>query len=230
MANFEYIKGKTLKWEGELSNRTDDNASRNPSPCTYDGTKGWHTNKGVTWGTFVDSARVLGYEPNCDNFIKMPQGIWYNIAKKQFWDSLNLDNLKSNGVAFQLFSWHWGAGKGWFNRMQRYLTSKGISWNQKASTLADAINQVIDKQGEKQTIDDLDAQQKEFYKSLNQPANIRGWLNRIEDTTKYAYSYIGQKISKVYSENKKNINYTLIGVGLIALSFFAWKQYKKFNK
>ena len=140
---------------------------------------------------------------------------------------MNLDTLKSNGVAFQLFSWKWGAGSGWYNRMQRYLSSKGVNWDKQSSTLADAINQVIDKQGEKQTIDDLDAQQKEFYTSLNQPVNIRGWINRIEDTTRYAYGYIGKKIGEIYSGNKKKINYTLIGIGLIALSIFAWKQYKK---
>jgi hypothetical protein len=168
----------------------------------------------------------LGFAPNCDNFIKMPDAIWDKVAKNQFWDTLNLDNIKSNGVAFQLFSWHWGAGTGWFNRMQRYLTSKGVNWDKKSSTLANAVNQVIDKQGEKQTIDDLDAQQKEFYVSLNQPVYIKGWLNRITDTTKHAYSYVG----KIITENKKQINYTIIGAVLIGLSFFAWKQYKKFNK
>jgi len=230
MANFQDIKGLTLKWEGGLSRATTDNASRNPSPCVHKGVTGWHTNRGIIWTTFVSSANKLGFAPNCDNFINMPDAIWDKVAKNLFWDTLNLDNIKSNGVAFQLFSWQWGAGTGWFNRMQRYLTSKGVNWDKRSSTLANGINQVIDKQGEKQTIDDLDAQQKEFYISLNQPVYTKGWLNRITDTTKLAYSYIGQKISKVYSDNKKNINYTIIGVGLIALSFFAWKQYKKFNK
>lgn len=227
MANFQDIKALTLKWEGGLSRATTDNASKNPSPCTHNGVTGWHTNRGITWTTFESSANKLGFQASCDNFIGMPDAIWDKIAKDLFWNSLNLDNIKSNGVAFQLFSWHWGAGKGWFYRMQRYLTSKGVNWDKRASTLANAINQLIDKQGEKQTIDELDAQQKEFYVSLNQPVYTKGWLNRVTDTTKHAYSYIGKQISKVL-QNKK-VNYTLIGVGLIALTYFAWKQYKKLN-
>ena len=153
----------------------------------------------------------------------MPDAIWDKIAKGLFWNDLNLDNVKSNGVAFQLFSWHWGAGRGWFPRMQRYLTSKGVNWDKKSSTLSGAINQVIDKQGEKQTISDLDTQQQEFYSSLNQPANIKGWINRIKETTSYAYSFLG----RVYSENKKTINYSLLGLGIILISITTFYYFKK---
>ena len=223
MANFQDIKGLTLKWEGGLSRATTDSASKNPSPYVYKGVTGWHTNRGITYTTFVESSKKYGFVNNAENFINMPDAIWDKIAKGLFWNDLNLDNVKSNGVAFQLFSWHWGAGTGWFPRMQRYLTSKGVSWDKKSSTLSGAINQVIDKQGEKQTIDDLDAQQKEFYISLNQPVYTKGWINRIKDTTSFAYNYIG----KVVTENKKKINFGLIGIALIGITIFAWKQYKK---
>jgi lysozyme family protein len=223
MANFQNIKGLTLQKEGGLSRATTDNASKNPSPCTYNGQTGWHTNKGVIWTTFNSLSSKLGYQANCDNFLSMPDAIWDKIAKNQFWDNLNLDSLKSDGVAFQLFSWHWGAGTGWFPRINRYLTSKGIDWNAKGSTLADAFNKVIDKQGEKQTIDDLQQQQIEFYTSLNQPVYTKGWINRVKDTTAYAYKYIGN----VISENKTAINYGLVGVVLIASSIFAYRYYKK---
>ena len=158
----------------------------------------------------------------------MPDAIWDKIAKGMFWDNLNLDRLKSSGVAFQVFSWNWGAGYGWFNRMKNYLESKGVSWDKKASTLADALNTLIDKQGEKKTIDDLDAQQKEFYISLNQPTYTRGWINRIEDTTRYAYSYLGKAIDIV---KKNKTNFALVGVALIGTTIFAYWYYKnKYNK
>jgi lysozyme family protein len=223
MANFQNIKSKTLKWESGLSRATTDTASNNPSPCTYDGKTGWHTNKGVIWTTFNSLSSKLGYQANCDNFINMPDAIWDKIAKNQFWDDLKLDSLKSDGVAFQLFSWHWGAGTGWFPRIDRYLNSKGIDWNTKGSTLSDAFNKLIDKQGEKQTIDDLQQQQIEFYQSLNQPANLKGWINRVKDTTAYAYKYIGNFVS----ENKTAINYGLVGVVLVVSSIFAYRYYKK---
>jgi len=230
MANFENIKELTLKKEGGLARTTTDTASQNASPCVHNGLTGWHTNKGVQWIVFKDFSKKFGYEASCDNFINMPYNIWYKIAKNGYWDELNLDNLKNDGVAFQLFSWHWGRGYGFYTRLKNYLSSKGVSWDGKSSTMANAINQLIDKQGEKQTIDDLTEVQKKDYTAISQPANIRGWINRIEDTTKYAYTFIGKKVSQIYSDNKKKINYTIIGVGLIALSFFAWKQYKKLNK
>jgi hypothetical protein len=225
MADFKYIKGLTQKKEGGLSRATTDNASRNPSPCTHNGVSGWHTNKGITYSNFVEASSKYGFANNCDNFINMPDAIWDKIAKGDYWDKLNLDSLKSNGVAFQVFSWHFIAGYGWYSRMQTYLSSKGVSWNKKSSTLSSALNQLIDKQGEKKTIDDLTEQQKEFYISLNQPANIKGWLRRIEDTTKYAYTYIG----KAFKKNKTN--FALIGVALIGSSLFAYWYYKnKYKK
>ena len=223
MGNFQDIKPLTLKWEGGLSRATTDTASKNPSPYIHNGVSGWHTNKGITYQTFEAAANKYGFVNNAENFINMPDAIWDKIAKGLFWNDLNLDNVKSNGVAFQLFSWHWGAGRGWFPRMQRYLTSKGVNWDKKSSTLSGAINQVIDKQGEKQTISDLDTQQQEFYSSLKQPANIKGWINRIKETTSYAYSFLG----RVYSENKKTINYSLLGLGIILISITTFYYFKK---
>lgn len=225
MANFQDIKGLTLKKEGGLSRATTDTASKRPSPYVYKGLTGWHTNKGVTYQTFENAAIKYGFQNNAENFLTMPDSIWDKIAKGLYWDDLNLDNLKSNGVAFQLFSWHWGAGFGWFPRMKRYLTSKGIEWNQKASTLTEAVNKLIDKQGEQKTISDLDTQQQEYYISLNQPANTKGWISRVKDTTAYAYSYVGQ----VYTQNKKTINYSLLGIGLILITLISYRYYKKNN-
>jgi hypothetical protein len=223
MANFKDIKGLTLKKEGGLSRASTDTARFYPSPYTHNGLTGWHTNKGITYKVFESASKKFGFKNNSENFIIMPDAIWDKIAKDLFWDELKLDSLKSNGVAFQLFSWHWGAGTGWFPRMKRYLTSKGIEWNEKKSTLAEAINKLIDKQGEKQTISDLDKQQQEFYTSLNQPANINGWISRIKETTSYAYSFLG----RAYNENKETLNYGLLGVGIILVSFASYFYYKK---
>jgi lysozyme family protein len=223
MANFKDIKELTLKWEGGLSRASTDTARLYPSPYVHNGLTGWHTNKGITYQTFEAASKKLGFKNNSENFINMPDVIWDSIAKGLYWDELKLDSLKSNGVAFQLFSWNWGAGTGWFPRMKRYLTSKGIEWNEKKSTLAEAINKLIDKQGEKQTISDLDKQQQEFYASLNQPANFRGWINRIKETTSYAYSFLG----RAYNENKQTLNYGLLGIGIILISFASYLYNKK---
>lgn len=225
MANFQNIKGLTLKKEGGLSNAKTDTASRNPSPYVYQGKTGWHTNKGVTYTTFVEASKRFGFANNEQNFIYMPDAIWDKIAKGMYWDYLKLDNLKSDGVAFQLFSWLWGAWTQWFPRVQRYLDSKGINWDKSPSTLYIKMNELIDKQGEKQTIDELEQQQIEFYKSLNQSANIGGWINRIKDTTKYAYNYIGKVIGDV-TDNKKTRNFVLLGVGLLIVTSVSYLYFK----
>lgn len=85
------------------------------------------------------------------------------------------------------------------------------------------LNNNNNNQGEKQTISDLDKQQQEFYTSLNQPANVRGWINRIKETTSYAYSFLG----RAYNENKEILNYGLLGIGIIIVSFASYFYYKK---
>ena len=233
MANFQNIKPLTLKKEGGLSKATTDTASKNPSPYVYKGVTGWHTNKGVTYPDFEAASKKFGFENNATNFINMPDAIWDKIAKGLYWDDLNLDQLKSDGVAAQLFSWHWGAGYGWLSptkrnpipRIKRYLTSKGIDWDGKPINLAAAINNLIDKQGERQTISDLDVQQKEYYTSLNQPANIKGWLARIRDTTNLATSYIGN----LYNQNKTAFNSGIV-IGVVLLSISAYLYISKKNK
>jgi len=217
MANFNDIVGLTKKWEGGLSNNPKDRASKYPSPYIYKGKKGWHTNKGVTYQTFESASKKLGFENNATNFINMPDEIWNKIAKSLFWDKLGLDGLQSNGVAFQLFSWQWGAGQGWFERMYRYLSSKGISWDKKTSTLVKALNKVIQEQGEIKTIQELTEQQNQFYKSLNQPAFTKGWLNRVADTTNYAIQYVKSNVIEPVSEQaKKKSNWLIyLSIGLI---------------
>lgn len=225
MANFQNIKPLTLKKEGGLSKATTDTASKKPSPYVYKGVTGWHTNKGVTYPVFEAASKKFGFENNATNFINMPDAIWDKIAKGLYWDDLNLDQLKSDGVAAQLFSWHWGAGSGWFPRVKRYLTSKNIEWNGKGSTLANSLNQLIDKQGERQTITELDTQQQEYYTSLNQPANIKGWLARIKETTNLATSYIGN----LYNQNKTAFNSGIV-IGVVLLSISAYLYISKKNK
>jgi len=225
MANFQSVKAITLKKEAGLSRATTDTASRNPSPYVYQGKTGWHTNKGVTYTTFVEASKRYGFENNANNFLTMPEAIWDKIAKGMYWDFLRLDTLKSDGVAIQLFSLVWG-GLSWYNAMQRYLSSKGISWNKNPSTLASAVNTLIDKQGERKTIEELDVVQQDYYKSLNQPANTRGWVNRVKETTQYAYNYIGNVVKEV-AQNKNVVNYALLGVGIILVASASYYIYKK---
>lgn len=224
MATFDNIIPLTLKKEGGLSNDRRDSASNYPSPYTYQGQTGWHTNKGITYRTFESASKEFGFENNAQNFLTMPDAIWRKIAKGKFWDSMNLDTLKSEGIAYQLFSWKWGAGIGWFSKMQDYLSKKGISWNRQSKTLADVFNQLLSKQSEKQTIGELDRLQVEYYESLNNPTFIKGWVKRIKETTQLAYS----KVVDFAKKNEQNIvNYGMLGAGILILTGISYWYFKK---
>lgn len=70
-----YIKIK----EGGLSNNPNDSASKYPSPTP----EKYHTNKGVTFKTFIDSSASLKYNPTTDLFLKMPNDVWGKIFKEK---------------------------------------------------------------------------------------------------------------------------------------------------
>jgi hypothetical protein len=198
MANINSILGLTEIEEGGLSRATTDTASKNPSPYTYKGKKGWHTNRGVTYGAFKALAKNLGYQDTYENFILMPDDIFLKIAKVGYWNIINLDKMNSQALANIFFSWQWGAGYGWRNRIVRYLKTKNISWTKdQLKKFPDVINQLVEKIGEKRAIDEIIQQFSEFYKSLNQPANLKGWLNRLERLKEYSYTLIGKSIENV---------------------------------
>lgn len=215
MANISSIIGLTKKEEGGLSRATTDTASKYPSPYEYNGKKGWHTNRGVTYKTFEGLAKQLGYINNRENFINMPDSVWLKIAKKGYWDILNLDKMNSQALANLFFSWQWAAGYGWRNRIQRYLDRKDIDWStSNLINIPTIFNELVKKEGEKKILDELIEQYKEFYISLNQPANIKGWLNRVERLKEYAYTLLNKGTSG------SGAILTLIILGFLFTNFF----------
>jgi len=96
----DFIKRK----EGGLSNDKTDTAAKFPSPTPQK----YHTNKGITWRTYVDSAKTLNYSPTIENFLKMPDQLWLKIYKGNY---LNKTNFTPNKVLNGYMSlWLWG---GW---------------------------------------------------------------------------------------------------------------------
>lgn len=214
MANIDKIIPFTYKWEGGLSRSTADTASKNPSPYVINGLSGWHTNKGITYPVFKAGASKYGYEDTLENFKDMPSTIWLKIAKGGYWDKLDLDNVKSQSVANVMFSWIWGSGYAWQPRMERYLKSKGIDWTRNNfKQLAVNLNTLTDKYGEKKIFDELIEQKKEFLLSLNQPANEKGWLNRLADLQTYSYSLMNDAI-EVVKKNPKKIIFVSLFLGM----------------
>lgn len=198
MADIKHIVPFTYKWEGGLSRDPNDNAASNPSPYKYNNVYGWHTNKGITYSTFKENTN-LGYVNNADNFLKMPENIWMLIAKKSFWDKLKLDNMESQAIANLMFSWIWGSGLAWRNRIVRYFKTKNIVWDKSNyDALVKNFNSLVKKETEQKIFDELVEQYREFYKSLDQPRFEKGWLNRLDDLKTYSYNFI-KNINKTSS-------------------------------
>lgn len=63
------------------------------------GIKKNNTSYGITWDEFVNNADSLGYVASCENFKNMPDTIYNVIFKKVFWDSIQGDKIKNQGVA-----------------------------------------------------------------------------------------------------------------------------------
>jgi len=218
-----------LKWEGGLSKDPADSASKYPAPCPYNGVHGYHTNKGITYQTFESLAKKLGYDPSCNNFYTMPVDIFNKIYRQGYWNPFYLDDYKSQAIADMIVSWAWASGVGGsYKQLAKFITKEtGVTLPKTYSTagakiLRDEFNKLSEKK-ESTTYQKLSAAYQNFYKSLNQPKFIKGWLNRLADLITYSTGNIAEVIS-----NNKGAT----GVGLLLISGTAvaiWQLSKKYQ-
>lgn len=178
MADSSHIRKFIQSWEGGLSKATTDKASSNPAPWALNGVTGYHTNKGVTYTTFVSLAPKLGYQISAENFFTMPDKIWNGIFKIGYWDVWGLDKMKSQAIADLIadFAWASGAG-GTLRSIKKYLIFKGVQVDSMAEAVTE-LNRLSAFEEEKIFLELIDWR-KNFFISLNQPANLKGWLNRL---------------------------------------------------
>ena len=173
-----------MKWEGGLSKDTNDSASKMPCPTPYKGVAGYHTNKGVTYATWVS---FFG-KNNDDRFFAMSDEDWGVIFKKGYWDKVKGDKMPAQFVADILVSWAWGSGSVTaIKQMQRVLgfekkDQDGIIGNM---TLT-AIQNEVDKDSIGFFNKCCDARE-QFFKNIAVGKNakfLKGWLNRLNEFRK----------------------------------------------
>lgn len=193
MANSNNIRPFIQQWEGGLSRDLADNASARPAPWPYKGVTGWHTNKGVTYATFVASAAKLGYQPTADNFFNMPGDIWNKIFKVQYWDPWGLDSMRSQAIADYIANAAWGSGLGGsFNTVKGYLQTKGVT----VSTRAEAVKALDNLAffNETQIFNELIDWRNKVLRGLSDfPVYGKGWINRSEALRKFGLETIQKK-------------------------------------
>jgi lysozyme family protein len=182
------------KFEGGLSADPRDSASRRPS--TYimpSGTfKGLpvHTNKGVTFSTWINYMELLGIPVSSQQFINMTKTQWADIAKRLYWNVIKADQVKSQGIAEILFEAIWGGGSANLVRaLQEYLKAKGYKGKNKKDLSPDgdmgtntiyALNEYTKiKNNESDLIEYLTKKRLEYLKGLSSWASFgNGWTDR----------------------------------------------------
>ncbi len=173
--------------EGGLTRNTNDSASSYPCPTPYNGQTGWHTNKGITYKTWV-----AYFGANADaRFFAMSDEDWGHILKAGYWDKVNADKIVPDSIAYTIVSWAWGSGPGTAARqMQKVVGVKqdGVVGN-------DTLNAINSYPDETELFDKCLAARENFFRSICDPANattdsqkkqyernktfLKGWLNRL---------------------------------------------------
>lgn len=229
--------------EGGLSRAKTDSASKYPAPCTftYKGVTAndWHTNKGITWVTFKAIAPSVGINPTCENFFNMTNEQWQKIFN-EIWRRTGAYDIQNTALANLVFQSAWGSGFGGAlsylpNWIKEYAGVKPGNF----SAIAQTINTIANTpQSAKDFFNFLWSKRKNYLISLNQPANLPGWLNSWDKFKTFNLQYLTDTPQAVtndlvkinfFQKNRKKIlvGGTLTALSLTALILFLRNKRKK---
>jgi len=175
----KYVK----KWEGGKSSASTDSASNVNSGAP----SGIHTNKGIQWVVYKSWCKSKNRQVSSQEFLDMPDAVWLGVFNDLYWNPYDCDKLmiREPFLAFFVCQFAWGSGLGGSEaqlaKFQRTkmgvvdsdITRKEITKNFLITPIPVKIlaNQLIDFK-------------LNYYKSLGQPANLKGWTNRLMDFKK----------------------------------------------
>jgi len=180
MASHKEIVPFFYKWEGGLSKDKNDSASSNPCPTPFNGVKGYHTNKGVTYTAWTS---VFGSSQDA-RFYEMNNEDWGLIFKRGYWDKVKGDKIQYQSIANVLVSWAWGSGsKTAIKQMQKVL---GVSVD---GVIGNQTLNAINTSNESELFDKCVKARAQFFEAIarKNPKNLKflkGWLNRLKDFEK----------------------------------------------
>jgi len=171
------------QWEGGISRAKTDTASKHVAP----GTNGIHTNKGITWTTYWNHGKGHGYIPTVKDFLEMSDARWLQIFNKLYWHPMHGDKLmlKDPALAFYVVQFAWGSGTGGAERqLAKFQRQKMAIVDNNITKLEIAQNFLLDPMPVAVRFKQLIDFKRNYFISLNQPANTKGWLNRLNDFDK----------------------------------------------
>lgn len=178
----EFIK----KWEGGLSRALTDTASRLPSPWTYNGQKGWHTNMGITYETFLSLAKKIGYAVTPANFFNMTEELWMKILLEGYMKPYPLHQINHlPRIQAVIITWAWGSGLAGserrlanFQRDEMGIVDGNITKSEIVANFKKRIKPITEVKWFHKLCDRREA---DFRKMSTFNVNGRGWLRRLDD-------------------------------------------------
>lgn len=178
--------------EGGLSRDPADTASSYPAPWSYDGKRGWHTNKGITYKTFVGNAQKLGYAATADNFFTMPDHIWLSILKGSYMAAFPLEQINHlPRIQAVIITWAWGSGTSGANtRLARFQREEmGVSDSDiSPAEIVDNFNSRINSFNEREWFLRLcNRREADFRKMPTCHKHCKGWIKRLNVFRKLFY-------------------------------------------
>jgi len=174
------------QWEGGLSRKTSDTASSHPAPWVYNGESGWHTNKGVTYSTFVSLASQIGYAITPENFFNMSNDLWIKILKVGFMAPYPLERINHlPRIQAVIITWAWGSGLSGSERRLANFQREEMGIKDSNITKAEIVENfrnMITRSTELMWFYKLCARRASDFKKMSTYAfNGRGWLRRLSD-------------------------------------------------
>lgn len=169
------------KWEGGLSKNINDSASKFQCPTPYNGVIGYHTNKGITYQTWVS---FFGKD-NDKRFYDMSDNDWFVIFSKGYYEPMKKitdDEL----ILCVLSSWAWGSGVGGATKLlQKSIgtTADGV-WGVKSKKKLDDYVKQMGTYNFAQYLCDC---RRDYFVQIAVGKNsvfLKGWLNRLIDFRK----------------------------------------------
>jgi lysozyme family protein len=174
------------RWEGGLSRATTDTASHNPAPWSYSGKTGWHTNKGITYSTFVSLAKKIGYAITPSNFFTMPDSLWFKILQSGYMKAYPLHLINHlPRVQAVIITWAWGSGTAGSERRLANFQRQVMGIRDSNITKSEIVNNFLTRispRNELKWFQALcDRREADFRRMSTFAANGRGWLRRLAD-------------------------------------------------
>ena len=206
MAEYRKILEHVKTFEGGYSADPVDNASRDSSPVVgldkrYPSYP-VHTYRGVTWATWKNYAKKKGFQATGKNFTEMSLATWEDLLKTLYWDAVLGDQIKSQGIAENLFEAVWGGGiKRLVIDLQTFLIARGYKIQADGAfgpkTLAALNSYAATQAAERQVIDYLANKRLEYLQGLDDWWKYHiGWGRRVKELRDRAISYIGQTFTE----------------------------------